>query len=225
MPTAPCETWTEALSLLAAGCLTADEEPRVRQHLAECAGCRERFEQLAALCGSLAADRPEWEPRGADVVARAMKRIETHSFAEEENVELNSDVAARSARDGESRCYGIRSVPTTLRWKLLVGGLLAASLLIVMMWRSFFHTAPETPQVVQPEAPGAAADPEQPPPLDVPTRQVAAAPRPAPAPTWLALQRAAAESDEALENLLAGGNDSVIVGTLDNPTLHEELNR
>lgn len=49
-----CEPWFESISLAAAGCLSPSEERDVCQHIEVCADCRERFEQLTELCGSLA---------------------------------------------------------------------------------------------------------------------------------------------------------------------------
>jgi outer membrane lipoprotein-sorting protein len=49
-----CELWAEPISLLAAGCLSTDEERDVRRHFETCPDCRERFAQLTRLCGALA---------------------------------------------------------------------------------------------------------------------------------------------------------------------------
>lgn len=49
----PCEPWAERISLAAAGCLSPDEEADVRRHIETCPDCRERFRQLAELCGLL----------------------------------------------------------------------------------------------------------------------------------------------------------------------------
>jgi outer membrane lipoprotein-sorting protein len=49
-----CELWAEPISLLAAGCLSTDEERDVRRHFETCPDCRERFGQLTRLCGALA---------------------------------------------------------------------------------------------------------------------------------------------------------------------------
>jgi hypothetical protein len=49
-----CESWSEPISLAAAGCLDAGEEAELHRHLAECSHCRERYRQLAGLCDVLA---------------------------------------------------------------------------------------------------------------------------------------------------------------------------
>ena len=49
-----CELWAEPISLLAAGCLSTDEERDVRRHIETCPDCREHLGQLTQLCGALA---------------------------------------------------------------------------------------------------------------------------------------------------------------------------
>jgi outer membrane lipoprotein-sorting protein len=49
-----CGLWAEPISLLAAGCLSSDEELDIRRHFETCPDCRERFGQLTQLCGALA---------------------------------------------------------------------------------------------------------------------------------------------------------------------------
>lgn len=70
-----CESWSERISLAAAGCLPVDEETELQRHLATCPACRERYRQLAGLCGALTDMR---EPsRGVEklVVQRVMAAI------------------------------------------------------------------------------------------------------------------------------------------------------
>lgn len=50
-----CELWAEPISLLAAGCLSTDEEQEVHRQVETCSDCRERFGQLTQLCGAIAA--------------------------------------------------------------------------------------------------------------------------------------------------------------------------
>lgn len=54
-----CDARAEEISLLAAGCLTTQEEQELRAHLATCDACRERFEQLQSVCSELRAAKPE----------------------------------------------------------------------------------------------------------------------------------------------------------------------
>ena len=45
-----CESRSEAISLLAAGCLSPKEEHDLRQHIATCSGCLDRLEQSTSVC-------------------------------------------------------------------------------------------------------------------------------------------------------------------------------
>ena len=71
----PCESWAERVSLAAAGCLPADEEAEVRQHIETCPDCRERFRQLTQLCGALAEARLPADVAEAAIVARIMSAV------------------------------------------------------------------------------------------------------------------------------------------------------
>jgi outer membrane lipoprotein-sorting protein len=70
-----CDEWAEAVSLAAAGCLPPEEQRQVREHIASCPACRERFHQLAALCDALAASRLPGDDAAPALVARAMAAI------------------------------------------------------------------------------------------------------------------------------------------------------
>ena len=48
-----CESRSEAISLLPAGCLSPKEEHDLRQHLATCSACLERLEQSISVCSGL----------------------------------------------------------------------------------------------------------------------------------------------------------------------------
>jgi hypothetical protein len=62
-----CEARAEDISLLAAGCVTTQEEQEVRAHLATCVACRERFEQFQLVCSELRAAKPESEAIHFDI--------------------------------------------------------------------------------------------------------------------------------------------------------------
>lgn len=66
-PVSHCGHWHEPISLMAAGCLSVDEEAVVRRHLAKCAACSARLAELMALCTSLARSRPAAAERAAAV--------------------------------------------------------------------------------------------------------------------------------------------------------------
>lgn len=70
-----CELWAEPISLLAAGCLSTDEERGVRRHFETCPDCRERFGQLTQLCGVLAEARLPADSADAAIVERVMSAV------------------------------------------------------------------------------------------------------------------------------------------------------
>ena len=173
MPT--CEAWSESIGLLAAGCLTASEELEVRQHLAECDACRETFSQLVSICAGLQAAGSTSVPHDLDIASRALAEIE-------------SDMSVRAQPVWPS---------TPSRWKGIAAAL-AACVLIAVVWRSFVGPS-ATPDVVEHLPPVVPSIVEQAPPEQIAiTPVVETGP-----PTLMALRRAAAESDEALDRLLA----------------------
>lgn len=193
-----CESWEEAVSLLAAGCLAPDEEREARQHLAACPECRERFEQLVCVCRGLPAARPpERSPVVADLVSRAMAEIA-------EQPTLRDDHAVSHSR-------------STSRWKFVAAAAIAASLLAVVSWRSLFNAAPRSPDVVRHDSPKSVPVLEQEPRPAAAETTVASS-----QPTWLALQRAVARSDEAFDALLARGSEALHFPPLDTRSLYQE---
>ncbi len=170
-----CEAWTESIGLLAAGCLTASEELEVRQHLAGCDACRETFSQLVSVCAGLHAAGSTSVPLDLDIASRAVAEIE-------------SDMSVRAPSVWPS---------SPSRWKGIAAAL-AACVLIAVVWRSFMGPS-ATPEVVRDLPPVVPSVVEQAPPEQVVlTPVVETGP-----PTLMALRRAAAESDEALDRLLA----------------------
>ncbi len=71
----PCESWAEPISLAAAGCLSAEEEQAVLRHVESCSDCRERFQQLAQLCGVLAEARVPAGSAEAAIVEQVMSEV------------------------------------------------------------------------------------------------------------------------------------------------------
>jgi anti-sigma factor RsiW len=196
MPT--CEFREEAISLLAAGCLTPDEEDEVRQHLTACPACRERFEQIIGVCHGLQAARPpECSPAVAAVVSRAMAEIANRPTL----------VVAPAAAHSRS----------TSRWTFVAAAAIAASVLVVVSWRSFFDVAPRLPDVVRHDPPKSVPVPKQEPRTGAVETTVGSS-----QPTWLALQRAVAQSDEALDALLGRGSETLHFPPLDTRSLYQE---
>ena len=70
-----CELWAEPISLLAAGCLSTDEERDVRRHFETCPDCRERFGQLTQLCGALAEAQLPVNVAEIAIVERVMSAV------------------------------------------------------------------------------------------------------------------------------------------------------
>jgi hypothetical protein len=70
-----CELWAEPISLMAAGCLSPDDERDVRLHIETCSDCRERFRQLGELCGTLAAARLPADDEEAAAVERILLAV------------------------------------------------------------------------------------------------------------------------------------------------------
>jgi hypothetical protein len=193
----PCEPWAEAISLLAAGCLATGEERDVRLHLTTCPACRARFEQLGSVCEGLRCARPVHPPVAAGVVSRVM-----------------AGVAERATR-GRGAAW---SRSATQRQLLAAGAALAASLLLTVAWRSFFAAGPQGPAVVRHGSPAVAPAPE----ADPGAGMVATSLATSGPPTWLALQRAFARSDEEFDTLLAQNGDAIACAACDARSLFQE---
>lgn len=79
----PCESRVEALSLLAADCLPADEAETLRAHLQECPACRLRFHELSSLCSELAAAVPPVDDAAMRRIAQGVRSGMTTSRTSE----------------------------------------------------------------------------------------------------------------------------------------------
>jgi len=77
MESSLCESMSEAISLLAAGCATEDEATATQKHLAECAACRESFSRLRVLCGELGTSPANDDSVEREFVTRALEVIES----------------------------------------------------------------------------------------------------------------------------------------------------
>lgn len=185
--TPTCEAWSESIGLLAAGCLTSSEEHEVRQHLAGCEACRETYSQLVSVCEGLNAVRATNVFPELDIASRALAEIE---------------------RDTSVGALPVSPSPPS-RWRKRAAAL-AACVLIAVVWRSFWVPA-TTPEVVQDLPPVVPSVPVQAPPEQVATIPVVDAVP----PTLMALRRAAAESDEALDRLLVQSSRSLQSSRLD----------
>jgi hypothetical protein len=188
-PLSNCEPWHEAISLLAAGCLPADEETDVRLHLAGCAACAARFAELTAVCVTLSRSRPAAMVHAAAIRSRwseAADRVTTRRPAP--------------------------SVPWRVFW---LSGALAVSLLIAVLWLAHRQpggspTIPHEPRVAEG---GSQSVPDQPPlPPHLPPPSPLAKPPVELAwsqPTLRAYELAFAQSDEAFDALLQRHGKSI----------------
>jgi len=176
----PCETRLEEISLLAAGCLTDREERELRQHLATCEGCHERFAELASLSLGLRAAKPAVDADSVRDLARSL-----------------SHAPSPASTAGQSRSADWRVAMLALTVLVLVGVLSHFAL------RPTDHT--EQPDVVQESPPVTPEESGSPP------------------PTLFALRRAAAESDESLDRLLAQYSGPLVFESLHLQSLSREF--
>lgn len=182
-----CEPWQEPISLLAAGGLPAEEEGRVRQHLAACSACAARHAELVSVCASLSRGRPPAADHAAALVAHW------------------NEEAARPQRRGAMR----RTSPLAF-W---MGGAAAALLIAVVWLGSRPGAATPAPRPTPVAIDGPKSDAERTP----LARQVPPATTQGPAaptgsrPTWRDFALALAKSDEAFEALLQRDGESVVL--------------
>lgn len=132
-----CEPWDEPVSLLAAGCFSADEERDVRRHLETCTSCRERFGQLASLCRQIEAAQPVNALPEAAIVAQAMREID---------------------------CAHARPRGWLAGRRAIAAGLaVAASVLLMLAWQGLFSPDRHRPRLVEgPRLPERVPSPQPP---------------------------------------------------------------
>ena len=183
-----CERWQEPISLLAAGCLPAEEEAGVRRHLAHCAACAARLAELTAVCTSLSRSRPS-------------AAVHTAAICERWN----------EAAEGVLPRRPVRRTPSLVFW---LSAALAASLLIAAVWLvqrqpGGSSPGPQEPRVAAGGAKSRAQQPPLPPDLPPPVENVPVE-RVWPQPTLRAYELALAQSDEAFEALLQRHGESIV---------------
>lgn len=196
-PISNCERWQEPISLLAAGCLPAEEKSGVRQHLANCAACEAQLTELATVCTSLRHSRPSATIPIAAICER------WHDAAE-----------------GLTPHRSVQRIPSLGFW---LSGALAASLLIAAVWLTQRQPggaapSPQEPHVV---AGGEKFGAQAPLPADdlatslhkVPVERVRSQ------PTLRDYELALAESDEAFDALLQGHGESLVFEPYDPQSL------
>lgn len=182
-PQQPCEHRREVISLLAADCLTRQEECDLREHLAVCDACRRRFEEITTVCSNVRTAKPALKPESLLAMERSLQHLPRRGNQAAEN---RRPVARRAA-------------------------LLAAAVLVLAgVLRPFVSQQPDHGPT---------------PPTDI----VAMPSHGAPAetsdlrlPTMLALRRAAAESDDSFDLLLARYSDPSLLEPLNHHTFSRE---
>lgn len=191
----PCESRATDISLLAAGCLTAQEEQDLRQHLRTCEACRERFAQTVAVCGGLQSEHVS--SSDFDVFAVVRRAMTAVSEEDRSAARKDADVVVRREPSGVRR---------TRRWMLAACMVGAVSVVGSLAWRSltpsprpndFVRDLPrptENRVVESNESPVAIVNRE---------------PTPKRSPTLMELRLAVAQSDEAFETLLARNSESM----------------
>ncbi len=142
-----CQPFTEDISLLAAGCLDAEEERKLRFHLDNCTACRQRYEQIARVVGELR--------RAAPSVIDS--RFSTWSPPEEQ---LDTSVSPHDTTSATWRRLAIRVAAVAACAALLIGGVSR-----VGHWHSTVQQ-PSSPEVAS-HAPGDEVDESAP--LPMPT--------------------------------------------------------
>lgn len=184
----PCDSHVEDISLLAAGCLTDAEERDLRSHLTACDGCRARFDEMALVCSALRASRIKFEP----TVDRVVDVSST-------DLSVPPSCAVRLIRE-PSACERV-PVDRGLRVAVLVATLLVMFVTTSRLLRQpgGWDSIPTSKQVV---ATSSGVNRNQ------QATSLESLNQERSQPTWMALHRAAAESDESLDRLLARYSES-----------------
>lgn len=71
----PCEIWLESISLLAAECLMEKDEAELRDHLAACHACRQRYEEIALVCSNVRLAKPEIDQESVLAVGQCLQHL------------------------------------------------------------------------------------------------------------------------------------------------------
>lgn len=181
----PCEVRLEDISLLSAGCLTMQEESDLREHLAGCSACRQRFEEISLVCSNLRMAKPAVS---TDEIRRVEQYLQ-HPASPMKELMPKSPSAQRRAP------------------MLAVVILAMFAVLSLFVFRPTGQTIPRPIDVVEG------------PPAVVPKGS-----NDMPLPTLLALNEAAAESDESFNRLLSRYSDPSLFEPLNNqPSRQESL--
>lgn len=209
-----CEATAELIGLYASGDLSPPESTEIGEHLLSCVDCRERFNELQRIAGSLAGGAPAWlEAAGESVIKRVSAELGLETLNHSRDQQTVAGIPSRAKRSGLLQKRLDRH-----GWSWLMISVMAAGLLWIAMsgWlMDWWTSAPE--QSVAPErVVEASPSPEQGV-LEITDKA------PVEFPTWWEMQRSLAESDEALELILARGRSGAHSQPLNLNRLVEEL--
>jgi hypothetical protein len=181
-----CERWHEPISLLTAGCLSAQEEASVREHLANCAVCSTRFAEMTEVCACLNRSRPAAADHSAAIRNRWSQTA-----------------------DHMTQHQPAHRTPWIVYW---LSGAMAASLLIAALLLTHLQHEDSLPAPkVSRIAVGGTKSPEDQASLrhDLPPTVNASDERVWSQPTLHACELAMAQSDEAFDTLLQRQGESI----------------
>lgn len=209
-----CDVSAESIGLFASGDLPACELAAIGEHLRSCEDCQQRLDELQRVVDSLAVGEPAWLLAAGDTV---MKRVAAE-------LELDNHVISRElapfADDSRSSERSVSRQEQRGRrgWTWIALGALAAGLVGIGLsgwFGDWWKSVPEQPVV--PESIVEASPSLEPRVLSLGNRLRSEF------PTWWEMQRALAESDDALERTLARGRSGAYSQPLNLNHLLEEL--
>jgi len=120
---ASCDALHESISLLAAGCLSAEAEAAIRTHLVGCQACAQRLSEFSAVCDRLSRGRPAATP-----TAEILRRWDA-----------GTNTSLPEATFQRTRSLGLR-----------LAAVIAASLLVGAWWMSGSRAPPPPVEPVPP---------------------------------------------------------------------------
>ena len=209
-----CDVSAELIGLFASGDLPACELAAIGEHLRSCEDCRRRLNELQRVADSLAVVDPVWlETAGDAVMQRVAAELEVDNHVLSREPALVADDSRGSERNVSRKEQRGRRRGTWIALGSLAAGLVGIGL---SGWLGdWWKSVPEQPVV--PESIVEASPSLEPRVLRSGNRLRSEF------PTWWEMQRALAESDDALERTLARGRSGAYSQPLNLNHLLEEL--
>ena len=125
-----CESYSQAISCLAAGELSSEETRELNEHLETCPACQEKYQQEVSLCQHLNHAKPANAFDPTNVLSNVMSQIES-----------------------ENDSFKLQTPDSQSRWKLYTSAAIAASLLLLISWLVFFSPNTQNKEYVKPSPP------------------------------------------------------------------------